>query len=103
LEGKEPEKVGKNNPYLVIIVQGRAGGMFGDETEKGKTQYKNLPNGYNNSDDGLTLVKVFPLKLKPTIVIFSGSDDELVELDLNAIRKKKLTEQGMCKTHDVSS
>jgi len=31
---------------------------------------------------------------------FTGSDDELVELDLNAIRKKKLTEQGMCKTHD---
>jgi RHS repeat-associated protein len=70
LEGLEVKKVGKNNPYLVIVVLGRAGGIHGDMTTTGKTQYKNLSAPYNNDDDGLSLVRVPNAK----VVVFAGSD-----------------------------
>ena len=78
LEGLEVKKIGKNNPYLIIVVLGRAGGMYGDMTEEGKTQYKNLDDPYNKNDDGLSLVKVE----NATIVVFSGSDDEMTSDDI---------------------
>jgi RHS repeat-associated protein len=82
LEGREVRKVGKNNPYLIITILGRAGGMYGDETESGKTQYKNLPTPYNSNDDGLSLIKGYSIKNKATIVTFSGSDDDLTSVDV---------------------
>jgi RHS repeat-associated protein len=83
LDGLEAAEVGKNNPYLVIVVLGRAGGAYGDKTEANKTQYKNLPAPYNSNDDGLALIQDFDYSdFKPAVVTFSGSDDNMTSKDV---------------------
>ncbi len=38
LDGLEPVEVGKNNPFLVIVVLGRNGGPYGDDIQNGNTE-----------------------------------------------------------------
>ncbi len=70
LEGLEKVSVAKNNPYLIILVLGRANGRNGDGTSPGKTLYKNLPQDLQN-DDGLALLNNIG---NATIIKYSGSD-----------------------------
>ena len=74
LEGLEPVNVTKNNPHLVIVALGRAGGIRGDKIQNGNTLYKNLPNGYNKGDDGLALLRTTSLKNSSTVITYAGSD-----------------------------
>jgi RHS repeat-associated protein len=81
LEGLEPEKVAKNNPFLIIVALGRASVFSGDQISEGKTQYKNMPNGYNNNDDGLGLLGS-SFKIPGKVLIYGGSDSGLTANDI---------------------
>jgi len=74
LEGLEAVNVTKDNPNLVIVALGRAGGVYGDKIQNGQTLYKNLPDGYNKSDDGLSLLNNSSLRNNATIITYAGSD-----------------------------
>jgi hypothetical protein len=60
---------------LIITVNGSAGGPNGDKIVGNNTQVKNLPNGYNNNDDGLSMLgtKGWDV-LNSQIVNYAGSE-----------------------------
>ncbi len=76
LEGLEPVEVGKNTQLLVITVNGRAGGMYGDKIEGNRTLISNLPAGFNKGDDGLSMIGQRGFNVNNARVInYAGSDD----------------------------
>lgn len=89
LDGLEAAEVGKHNPFLVIVVLGRNGGIYGDDIEGGNTQYKNLPQGKQN-DDGLSLLGSISLE-NATVVTFTGSDDDQTTNDIHQTIKNYRT------------
>ncbi len=72
LEGLEAVNVGKENPYLIIIVTGRAGGAKGDKTEEGKTLHSSLPQKFK--DDGLALLEKNEKQIQGEVIVYSSSD-----------------------------
>ena len=75
LEGLEPVEVGKDTQFLVITVNGRAGGMHGDKIQGNNTLVKNLPSPYNQGDDGLSLLGQKPFNVNgATVINYAGSD-----------------------------
>ena len=76
LEGLEPVEVGKNTQMLVITVNGRAGGFYGDKIQGNNTLVKNLPAGYNKGDDGLSMIGQRGFNVNNARVVnYAGSDD----------------------------
>jgi len=75
LEGLEPVKVGKNEPYLIVTVNGRAGGGSGDKIVNNNTLVMNLPSPYNQGDDGLSMLGSMPYDVsRARIINYAGSD-----------------------------
>jgi RHS repeat-associated protein len=76
-EGLEPVEVGKETPYLTIVILGRAGGANGDGTSSGKTLLKNVSPEEWQRDDGLKRLgngKGGILVPPGEVVMYSGSD-----------------------------
>ncbi|MBM6499722.1 DUF6443 domain-containing protein [Flavobacterium macrobrachii] len=75
LEGLEPVNVTKNTKMLIITVNGSAGGINGDKISGNNTLVKNLPEGYRNNDDGLSMLgqKGWDV-LNSEIVNYAGSE-----------------------------
>jgi RHS repeat-associated protein len=75
LEGLEPVNVTKNTKMLIITVNGSAGGINGDKITGNNTLVRNLPEGYKNNDDGLSMLgqKGWDV-LNSQIVNYAGSE-----------------------------